>query len=202
MQDKKSIAVFGGAFNPPLISHYNFAKEILEKYANIYKIIFVPVSTKYDKADLVTDEHRYNMLKLLCEKDYNIEISKTEINSTRQLYTLETLDLIQKENINDDIIFILGTDNLKQFPSWYKPEQILKKHKLLVLKRNNEDIKEIINSNKLLHKYKGSIIYGEGIEQINLSSTYARECIKKGKDVSNIVPKKVLEYINKNHLYK
>ena len=67
--NKKIIAVFGGSFNPPINSHAMLAKQIVKKCDRVEKLIFVPVSTKYRKVKLVSDEHRYNMLKILCEKD-------------------------------------------------------------------------------------------------------------------------------------
>ena len=55
--NKKVIAVFGGSFNPPINSHCLLAKQIIEKCDVIEKLIFVPVSTKYQKSKLAEDEH-------------------------------------------------------------------------------------------------------------------------------------------------
>lgn len=45
----KAIAIFGGSFNPPLNSHLELAKQIIENCDYIEKVIFVPVSTKYNR---------------------------------------------------------------------------------------------------------------------------------------------------------
>ncbi len=105
--EKKIIAVFGGSFNPPTVAHINLAKQILANYNNIEKLIFVPVSTKYNKNGLAPDKARYNMLKKACEGEKNIEISSIELDSPRQLYTIETLRIIQKENPNNEICFVI-----------------------------------------------------------------------------------------------
>ena len=63
---RKTIAIFGGSFNPPINSHIILAKQVLKK---VEKIIFVPISTKYKKEGLEKDEHRYNMLKIICDKE-------------------------------------------------------------------------------------------------------------------------------------
>ena len=47
----KAIAIFGGSFNPPLNSHLELAKQIIKNLNYIKKIIFVPVSTKYNKKE-------------------------------------------------------------------------------------------------------------------------------------------------------
>lgn len=61
--NKTGIAVFGGSFNPPTVAHINLAKQVLEEMNEIEKVIFVPVSTKYNKKGLAPDEVRLNMLK-------------------------------------------------------------------------------------------------------------------------------------------
>ena len=53
--NKKAIALFCGSFNPPLFSHFALAEQILNKYNKIEKIIFVPVSHKYNKKGLISD---------------------------------------------------------------------------------------------------------------------------------------------------
>ena len=50
---KKQIAVFGGCFNPPLNSHFSLAEQILNEHEEVEKILFVPVSNKYNKKGLI-----------------------------------------------------------------------------------------------------------------------------------------------------
>ena len=83
MQKKESIAIFGGSFNPPLKSHLMLAEEVLKSNLKINKIIFVPVSTKYNKQNLVEDIHRYNMLKLMSKSEPKLEVSKIELEARK-----------------------------------------------------------------------------------------------------------------------
>lgn len=199
----KAIAVFGGSFNPPINSHITLAKQIINKFPKIEKLIFVPVSTKYEKTELVSNKHRYNMLQLVCKNEKKIEVSDIELIQKKQLYTIETLDLIKKQyGEGYDIYFVVGTDNLKDFQNWHNPDKILKKYKLLILNRNNDDLEKIILDNKLLNKNRNSLIKADGIDEINLSSTIIRDKIKKGENVEKYIPKQILKYIINNNLYK
>lgn len=199
----KAIAIFGGSFNPPLNSHLELAKQIIKNLNYIKKIIFVPVSTKYDrKNNLIDDAHRYNMLKLMCKQEKNLEVSDIELNYKRQLYTIETLDIFKNKYPEYDIYFIMGTDNLKELSTWKEPERILKDYKIIVLERENDKLEEIIEREELLKKNKTSLIKTEKIKSIKLSSTIIREKIKNGENVEEFFKKEVLEYINKNGLYK
>ena len=83
MNNKKILAVFGGSFNPPLNSHFSLAQQIVNEYDNIEKVIFVPVNSKYEKQDLLPNKHRYNMLKLVCDKNDKFILSDIEIKQDR-----------------------------------------------------------------------------------------------------------------------
>ena len=200
--NKNVIAVFGGSFNPPINSHVSLAKQIVEKCEIIEKIIFVPVSTKYQKSKLVSDEHRYNMLKLICENEDKLEVSDIELIQDKQLYTIQTLDLLKEQYGQEyDIWFVMGTDNLKQIKNWYNTERLLKEYKILVLERENDRLEYLIRDNKFLEENKESLIKIEGIDKIFLSSTMIREKIKNGESVEEFINKDVLEYIRENKLY-
>ena len=198
--EKDVIAVFGGSFNPLTNAHINLAKQILEEYTIIDKIIFVPVSTKYNKDGLASDIDRYNMLKNVCESNKKMEVSSIELDTEKQLYTIETLNKIQEQNPNKKVAFILGTDNLKELPTWHNVEKILETYKILVIKRNNDNIQKIIERNSTLLKYKNSFIKLKNIEQIDLSSTEIREKVKNNEDITKLVPEEIINEIKK--IYK
>lgn len=203
MQVKKVIAVFGGSFNPPINSHISLAKQIIDKCEIVEKLVFVPVSTRYQKMDLVDDEHRYNMLKLICENEDKLEVSDIELKHNKQLYTIETLDLLKEQYGKDyDIWFVMGTDNLKELETWKEPEQLLSNYKILVLNREEDNLEEIVQNSNLLKRYRESLIQIKGIEQIYLSSTMIREKIKNREDVKEYIPNLILKYIKENRLYQ
>jgi len=200
--NKKVIAVFGGSFNPPINSHVLLAKQIVGKCDIVEKLIFVPVSTKYRKSKLASDEHRYNMLKLICKNEDKLEVSNIELIQDKQLYTIQTLDLLKQQYGEEyKIWFVMGTDNLKEVDSWNSPERLLTEYKIIVLERENDKLEDLIERNKLLEKYKDSLIKINGIDKIFLSSTMIREKIKNREDVEEFIDKDVLEYIIQNKLY-
>lgn len=200
MEKQKSIAVFGGSFNPPLNSHLMLAEEVLKSNLKIDKVIFVPVSTKYNKQNLEENIHRYNMLKLLCKENPKLEVSKIELEAKKQLYTIETLNILQEKYKNSVIYFMLGTDNLKELKDWKNPEGILEKYKIIVLERNLDKVEKIIKEDELLSKYKNSLINLQN-KRTSLSSTFVREKLKNNQDVSKFLPKEIIEYIKENKLY-
>ena len=196
---KKIIGIFGGSFNPPLYSHLSLAEQLLND--GIDKIIFVPVSTKYNKQGLEEDYHRFNMLKLACKNNDKFEVSSIEIDSKTQPYTVDTLKYFQELYPDYEIRFIIGTDNLKEVYWWHNVDFLLTNFKIIVLSRDEDSIEDIIKKDKTLSKYKNAFIKTNISIRTNLSSTYVRDLIKNGKIVKYLLPDEVIEYIYKNQLY-
>ncbi len=202
MEVKKEIIVFGGSFNPPLNSHFSLAEQIVNEYENIEKVLFVPVNSKYEKEHLISNEARYQMLKLVCDKNEKFDVSRIEIDSPRALYTIETLSILEKEYPNNTIKFATGTDNLKQIHTWEKADELTKKFKILVLERDNDDMDEIIANNEFLSENKSSFIKVKNNIRSNLSSTFVRDKIKAGKSIRYFTPDEVIDYMQNNKLYE
>lgn len=104
---KKQIVMFGGAFNPPLNSHFSLAQQIINEMEEVEKVVFVPVNSSYQKADLISNKHRYQMLKTVCDKNDKFEVSAIEIDSPRPLYTIETLQELKGQYPNYEIAFMI-----------------------------------------------------------------------------------------------
>lgn len=198
---KKIIALFCGSFNPPLFSHFSLAEQLLNSDKNIEKVIFVPVSNKYNKDGLISDEHRFNMLNLVCEKNPRFEVSDIEFNSSRQPYTFETLQAMQEIYPDYEIRLIIGTDNLKELDTWYEIEQLLNRFQVFVLARDEDNIEDIINNHNLLSKYSASFIKSNISIRTNFSSSFVRNEIKNNNSIRYLLPDEVIIYIENNNLY-
>ena len=198
---ENQIVIFGGSFNPPLNSHFSIAQDLLNEYKEINKVIFVPVNSKYKKPGLINNEDRYNMLKLVCDKNKKFDVSRVEIDSERPLYTIETLNYFDKKYPNNEILFLMGSDNLKEFPTWNSADKICEKYKSYVFKRDDDNIKNIIEKDEFLSKNKNSFVVVSNNTLNNFSSTYARKIIKEDKSIRYLAPDEVVNYIEKHKLY-
>ena len=202
MKEKNTIVVFGGSFNPPLNSHFSIAEQVLNEYEEVEKIVFIPVSKKYEKDGLEENYHRYNMLKLVIDKNSNFLLSDIDMNENKSLYTIETLEETQKQFSNKQIWFLIGSDNLKELHTWKRAEELVSNYKILVMERNEDKVEEIIKQNELLNCYKENIEKLNEEIRSNFSSTYIRAQIKKKKSVRYLLPDEVYEYIKENNLYR
>ena len=199
MENDKIIVVFGGSFNPPLNSHFSLAEQIVSEYENVEKIIFVPVNQKYQKKGLLENKYRYEMLKCVCDKNDKFEVSDIELRNERQLYTIETLEEIQKMYPNKTIWFTTGSDNLRELNTWEKADELVKKFKVLVLERDEDCLED---NDSFLKENEKSFIKVKNNVRSGLSSSFVREKIKEGKSIRYFTPDEVYSYIKVNNLFK
>ena len=202
MENKKSIVIYGGSFNPPHNVHFSIAEQVLKQYQEVEKVIFIPVNNKYQKSGIIENEHRYAMLKRVIDKKQKFELSDWDMHGEKSVLTINVLEQIEKEYKNKEFWVLVGSDNLKKIHMWYRAEDLLKKYKILVMEREGDSVEEIINANELFRKNKQNIKILNQDMKSNLSATYIREQIKEGKNINKFVPKEVAEYIEKNKLYK
>ncbi len=191
------IGIFGGSFNPPHKMHKKIAIELIKKHY-VDKVIFVPTGSKYKyKNNLLSDKVRLEMLELMCRDNNNLEVSDYELKE-HVVYTYETLNYFRNKYKDDEIYFICGTDNLSYIDKWKKGEDILSNNKLLVIKRNADDINTLLEKYK---DYKDNIIVTE-IEENEISSTKIREMIYNNKRAEDYLDESVYSYIRENNLYR
>ena len=192
------IGIFGGSFNPPHNMHINIGEELI-KQGYLDKIIFVPTGIKYKyKSNLLPNENRFDMLKILTQKNKNFSVSNYEF-SENVVYTCETLDYFKNKYLNDEIYFICGADNLSYIDKWKNGEEILKNYKIIVIARNTDNLEK---KKKKYSKYTDNILVAR-IPPYDLSSTEIRKLISDGKYhlLDKYLDCDIIDYIIENNLY-
>lgn len=193
------LCVFQGTFNPIHNVHMAMANFIKNNF-DYDTILFIPAYKPPHKEcddDLAT--HRYQMVKLAIEGENAFSISNIEYQNERYSYTYLTIEeLYKRYKVEGKIGFIIGTDAFGEIEDWYETDKLKRLVDFIVFTRE-----EKINLDRLARlESKGYKFKMANMEFINLSSSMLRATFKKGKSVGNLIPFKVLEYINKNGLYR
>ncbi len=188
-----NVGVFGGSFDPIHNAHLRMAATALKEF-NLDKIIFVPAYIPPHKIKLVAAEKdRYNMLFDVIKDFSEYEIDTYEIDSKKVVYSYQMLDYIKSKHESDDIKMIIGADSFNNLSLWKNTDYIVKKYGFIVFPRPNITI----DVESPYYKYcKFSKYVMEDI-----SSTDIRQYLNDKKDISELVPKQVADYIKRNGLY-
>lgn len=184
----QKIGFFGGSFNPPTNAHLTLALKVIEKF-NLDKVIFVPMNKHYPKEDLIEEEHRLNMLRIMCEENNKLEVWDIEFKINKKVYAVDIFEIISNLHKEDEVYYIMGSDNYKNLSKW-KSNEKLQNYKYIVLLRDEDTIKKQDN------------IFLLEDSKISISSTIIRENIKNNIEITDFLPKKIEKYIYKNNLYK
>ena len=188
------IVVFGGSFNPPTIAHHQIAKHIL-KQTDCEQFFFLPVGDQYPKKGLISSHHRVNMLNLVCKQLPHASVSKIEVEADRVLTSFETLSIMKKQYPTQDIAFVIGADNLKDLPSWVQYEQLIQQFKIIVFRRDDIDVDQIIKTQFGLYHDRFIVLNSFG--KMDVSSTMYRENLNR----SDLVLACVDQYVKEHQLY-
>ena len=174
MQEKYGF--FGGSFNPVTNAHLNIAKLVQEKYG-LDKVVFVPMGDHYPKLELAKEEYRYEMLKIVTNKEDNIEVSDIELNLPNSLTMLQAFEKIQKQYANIQPYFIIGADNLDKLVNLDDFEILARNYQFIVIGRNSINIQEKISLNPILERFKAHFNILEDNPYENICATSVRNAL-------------------------
>ena len=191
----------GGTFNPIHLAHIYIAYEAKEQL-KLDKVIFLPAGNPpHKKQDKTIDAiHRFNMVKEAIKTYDKFIIDDYEIKKNGYSYTFETL--MHYKNNDVEIFFISGADSLMDLEKWKNPDIVLANCTFVTFNRGQYTNEELIKQKSYLEEKYGAKIILLNIMNMDISSTIIRERIKENKRVDFFLPKEVLEYIEKNNLYR
>lgn len=188
-----TIGLLGGSFNPVHIGHMMLAS-YLQQYAGFDEVwlMLSPLNPlKVNSTELIPDVYRLKMLDMALGDTKGLRVNDIELSMPRPSYTINTLRYLSKSYPQHSFKVIIGADNWKIFQQWKDAEDILSDYGVVVYPRPG---------------YPMGTVYDDRVEVINapvadISSTFIRKGIARGKDMTYFLPSGVYEYIKTNRLY-
>ena len=188
----------GGSFNPVHVGHLAVADHV-KRQAGLDRVLLMlsPLNPlKAGSIDLISDTHRFAMLKIACQPYIDIQACDLELTMPQPSYTINTLRRLQDLLGPDaEISLIIGEDNWRLFDRWRAHDEILRDYNVIVYPRNGEDGASSIAA---VSEGRPQVI---AAPTVDISSTEIREAIASGLDVNKYLPEGVFQYIKDNNLY-
>lgn len=194
------VGILGGTFDPIHNAHIEIAKAALTQF-QLDKVLIMPTPNPphKDKTTITDNFHRINMIKMAISSCDNIEFSDFELNTQGVTYTADTLYLLNEINPDIEYYFILGSDSILSFSSWYRPDVITKYAKLLTVRRDDESSKLMEQKISEIENEFNTKIGIIEMKSMDVSSSYVRT--HDLDSIINLVPECVYNYIKSNNLY-
>lgn len=177
------IAIYGGSFDPPHISHV-LAVSYAFSIGAFDRVIVVPVFKHAFNKQLTPFRRRLEM----CELAFSmlpVDVSKIESRLEQPSYTIHTVEKIISENSGHTWSLMVGSDVLHEKEKWYQFDRLIKLAPLFVIGRSG-----------FPHPDAPPAILPE------VSSTRVRSLLrnKMVEEAKRLVPANVLDYIEEREI--
>jgi len=194
------VGLFFGSFNPVHIGHMAIAG-FMKEYTDLDQVWFVvsPQNPLKNKETLLADHHRYYLVELAIGDNLSMRPSDIEFRRPVPSYTIDTMALLTEKYPDHKFSLILGEDNLNTLQKWKNADHLVKLYPLYVYPRR--DPKK--NSGDMLKQILSKAnIRWINAPMIDISGTFIRNGIRRGKDMSYFLHPAVWNYIVKMHFYE
>jgi len=217
----KRIGIFGGAFNPIHYGHLRTAQEVLESLF-LEKVIFIPTcNPPFNKPEMEDFDKRLEMVRRAIKGNRKFQLSDIEKRSKGKSYTIDTVKKLIQIFPEGELFLIMGIDSFLDLPLWKNPDDLVRLVNIVVISRPGHEFVDAYKSPFIRAKKRDLIDLDRGMQEqieyrisestsvymlnvtdIDISASYIRTCIKKGRDIRYLLPDSVKSYIISNNLYK
>lgn len=193
------IAILGGSFDPPHNGHVKIAESVILKLG-FDQVWLMPCFAHAFGKNLADAKDRFSMAALLETK--TIQVSDYEIRKGGISISYETLTDLIELHPHHSFSWIIGSDQIADFPKWEGWQYIIQKFGLIIVARDKKENMEKKTKDLLQLQTLQGITFLQSDDIPNISSTEIRERVKKEEPITDLAPEKVEEYIKNHKLYR
>lgn len=213
----RGIGVFGGAFDPVHRGHVFAVLRVLEEFA-LSQIVVVPsfLSPHKEPKQIASFDDRMQMLQLAFGSEKKVALSDITKKRGGLTYAVDVIHDASEFFEVESLAYIVGSDAFANIRSWREPKKLLSLCDWIILARPGEGgNREEMILNKVAHnEFKwdqsencyvhpaGRRFFFSHAPYLNISSVQIRNLLAGGNDISTLVPKAVLRFIQEKKLYQ
>lgn len=137
-------ALYGGSFNPIHLGHLALGRWLVE-HGHVEELWFLvsPQNPLKPVADLLADKARLHLAHLavaevadsLAGSAQQLRVSDFEFRLPRPSFMVHTLEALRTTYPEREFVLVIGADNWQRFPQWYRADEILRHHRLIIYPR-------------------------------------------------------------------
>lgn len=192
--DMRTVALFGGSFNPPHVGHVQVVAWLLST-RRADEVWLLPTAHHPFGKELAPFADRVAMaraaLSVFAGTDRIVRVEEIEAELPAPSYTIHTVEALQARHAGVRFALVVGTDVLRDGPKWKDFDRLRTLVELLVVRRAG-----VVGSEPDPDPEHPTPLFPE------VSSTGIRARISRGEDVAALVPAAVLDHLRSAALYR
>lgn len=208
------IGILGGTFDPIHFGHLRPAVDVYESLS-LDEVRLIPCSQPPHRGNpLAAATTRLAMIRAAIEGHDALKADDRELLREGPSYMVDTLASLKQDFPQQNLCLILGCDAFIELESWHRWRDIIQLANIAVTHRPGCTTKQIkagseleqwvetssVENDRLRDFETGHVTFVE-VTQLDISATRIREAIRQGKAVSYLLPEKVEQLINNQHIY-
>lgn len=183
-----NLAVYSGTFNPLHIGHLAIMEALSERADVDWTLLMISAQNPFKGEEgrlTARDRYKAALEALHRHPSLKVWVDDSELRMPPPSYTIRTLDHLREIMPGCDFTLVIGADNLEKFRSWKEYQRILTDYGIMVYPREGTDHGREIG--KLLSEDPSFKIQVLDCPKVDISSTYIREALSRGEDVSRFL---------------
>ena len=189
----RTIALYGGSFDPPHVAHQLVACYVLATQP-VDELWFVPTYTHPFGKQLAPYNDRVEMCKRVAamfasKPRVRVSLAEQQLANRPGFVASRTLDLVsylRARNPAAAFRLVIGADILAETDKWYRWDELMKRAPAIVVGRSG-----VAPAKR-----------ATGVAMPAISGTEIRRRLGQGRDVAGLLPTSVLGYIRSRKLYR
>ncbi len=208
------IGIYGGTFDPVHYGHLRTALEVKEAL-NLDAVHFVPARLPpHRRPPSAASEARRRMLEAaLADAPPGFVLDERELARPGPSYMVDTLTSLRQELGQASLCLLVGMDTFCGLPTWHRWQEIFSLANLVVMTRPGYVLRfspalarelgrRRVEDNTGLRKLPCGVIYFQPVTQLEISSTFIRQCLATGRNPKYLLPDRVLALIRQEGYYQ
>ena len=185
-----AVGILGGAFDPPHAGHVALARTAIDRFG-LDRLLVAVVADPGHKPVTTPADVRLELARLAFA-----DVPRTSVELEPHARTGDTLEARGLA----DPIFVVGADELVDFPAWKEPERVLELARLGVATRPGFPSERLQAALARVSRPERVLVFE--LEALPISSSDLRARAARGESLDGLVPPAVAREIESRALYR
>lgn len=213
MRARRRIGLLGGTFDPVHVGHLALARSAQAALA-LDEVRLMPTGHSWQKADHRTEAlHRLRMVELALRglpHETRLRVDDREVRRPGPTYTIDTLAELRAEEGDAALVLIMGSDQFRNLPTWYRWRELLDLAHIATTRREQVSLEALpaeletllarCGRQSLPDAPAGAVVFFS-MPAVAVSATVLRQQLAAGERPAALLPPGVLDYIEEHSLY-